>query len=186
MTQVYDGDVYEDGQQFKDDHKLIAIFHMRPIKNDYESQIQGRPVFIEVPYIEVLTPGSRDTLVTEATPVYQRRFAKQWEAFKAKQEAPMEGTPLAEVPWLTRAQVAELNAMNVKTIEQLLNMPDSLAQKVMGIHMLKDKANRFLQAAAGEAVTGKLDAKIAEQQAQIDKLLATVDSLTKQLAAKKA
>jgi hypothetical protein len=176
-TPVYEGDVYEDGEQFKHDDKLRAIFFMRAIKHEFNSKIAGRNVYIDVPYVEILTPGSRDTLVTEATEQYRRRFPKQWAAFEARQEAPMEGTPLSEIPWLGRSQVAELNFMNVKTVEQLINMPDNLGQGIMGFQQLKDRAKRFMDAAAGEAVTAKLDAKIEEQSMLIDKLQQQVANL---------
>ena len=185
-TAVYEGDVYEDGEQFKHDDKLRAIFFMRAIKHDFNSKIAGRNIYVDVPYVEILTPGSRDTLVTEATEHYQRRFPKQWAAFEARQEAPMEGTPLAEVPWLGRSQVAELNFMNVKTVEQLLNMPDNLGQGVMGFQQLKERAKRFMDAAAGEAVTAKLDAQIEAQNLQIEKLQKQIADMMAEQKAQKA
>lgn len=192
-TPVYEGDVYEDGQQYKDDHKLLVRFFMRTIKHEYNSQMEGRPIFVEIPYIEILTPGSRDTLVTEATETYQHRFRKQWENFMAREEAPMEGTPLAEVPWMSRSQVAELGALNIKTIEQLINLPDAHSQKIMGFSMLKEKTQRFLAASRGESVTGKLDkqiedlmAKNAQQTQQIASLTGQINELLKAQKAVKA
>lgn len=166
-TAEYEHDVYEDGQQFKDDAKLMVRFFMKAIKHEANSKAENRPVFVEVPHIEVITPGSRDTLVTEATENYQMRFRRQWDNFTARQTAPLEGTPLAEVPWMTVGQVAELNAMNVKTVEQLVNMPDVLAQKVMGSYQLRDRAKRFLEAAADGAAASKLEAQLEERDATI-------------------
>lgn len=192
-TPVFDGDVYEDGQQFKDDHKLLVRFYMRTIKHEFNTQREGRPIFVEVPYIEILTPGSRDTLVTEATEQYQQRFRKQWENFLARESAPMEGTPLSEVPWMSRSQVAELQALNVLTIEQLINLPDALSQRIMGFSQLKERVKRFLDASMGESVTGKLDMQIAElkelnakQSEQITNLTARLEELMKPKVTAKA
>lgn len=188
-TATYDSDVYEDGQQFKDDKNLMVRFFMQPIKHEVKSQEEGRPIFIEIPYIEVITPGSRDNLVTEATENYQNRFRRQWENFKLRQENPLEGTILSEVPWLTVSQVAELNALNIKTVEQLVNLPDSLAQKVMGSHQLRQRAQRFLDAAKGEATNTKLEAQLAERDATIasqGQMLKQLQAQMEQLMADKA
>src|SRR4030095_14232801 len=125
-TPVYEGEVYEDGQQFKDDDKLIVRFEMRAIKHKYETIQQGRPIYIDMPYSTVITPGSRDNLVTEATEHYQRRFAKQWAMFQLREKQQESGTPLDEIPWLTKSQIAELKAVNIFTVEHLVNMSDVL------------------------------------------------------------
>lgn len=191
-TATYDSDVYEDGQQFKDDAKLMVKFHMEAIRDNFRSEQEGRAIFIEVPYITIITPGSKDNLVTEATEHYQNRFRRQWENFKARIEDPLSGTPLSEVPWMTVGQVAELNAMNVKTVEQLVDMPDNLAQRIMGAHQLRQRAQRFLDAAKGEAVHTQLeqklqerDDKIREQGEQIKAMQAQLEKLLAGEAAKK-
>jgi hypothetical protein len=181
-TQTFDGEVYQDGQQFKDDARLVVRFFMNAIKHEFRSEQEGRPIFIDVPYIEVIQPGSRDTLVTEATSQYQNRFRMQWEAFQARTTPEMTGTPLKEVPWLTVSQVAELNALNVKTVEQLVNMPDSLAQRIMGSFQLRDRAKRFLEAAAGEAVSLKLEAEVKARQEQIDLQNEQIKNMQSQIA----
>jgi FtsZ-binding cell division protein ZapB len=181
MNEVFEGNIYEDGQQFKDDDKLLVRFFMRTIEHKFNSQREGRPMFVEIPYIEILTPGSRDTLVTEATEHYQNRFRRQWENFKAREEAPMEGTPLAEVPWMSRSQVAELGALNIKTIEQLINIPDSLSQRIMGFSQLRERMQRFLAASQGESVTGKLDMEIAELKLRNTELTEKVQNLMARL-----
>lgn len=184
--QTYDDAIYEDGQQFKDDAKLVVMFQYLPVKDEVRSANEGRPCFVDVEYITVIVPGSRDTLVTEVTDVYRNRFRRQYENWKARIEDPASGTPLKELPWMTVSQVMEFNALNVKTVEQLVNLPDNIAQKFMGFHQVKARAERFLAAAAGEAPSLALEAKlqdrddkIAEQgkliaamQAQLDKLSA--------------
>lgn len=191
-TETFDSDVYEDGQQFKDDKRLMVRFFMKAIKSEFRSEQEGRPIFVDIPYIEVITPGSRDTLVTEATAQYQHRFREQWENFKARTEPTLAGTPLNEVPWLTASQVAEMNALNIKTVEQLVNLPDVHAQKLMGSHDLRERAKRFLSAAAGAAETTKLEAElkrrdelIAEQGETLKDLQAQIAELKKGTAGQK-
>lgn len=180
-TPTFDGDVYQDGQQFKDDAKLAVRFYMRAIHHEFNSLAEGRPVYIEVPYVEILTPGSRDTLVTEATEQYQKRFAAQWRNFIAREEAPMEGTPLAEIPWMSKSQVAELAAINVKTIEQLIAMPDVLANKIMGMATIRMRAQRFLEAAKGEGEIGKMEQEINDLKFQNSQLVESIAAMKAQL-----
>lgn len=166
-TQIFDSDIYEDGQQFKDDAKLVVKFEYLPVKNHVKSDEAGRPVFEDVEYITIIVPGQRDTLVTEVTDQYRQRFAKQYSNWKARVSDPMSGTPLSELPWMSVSQVAEFQALNVKTVEQLVGMSDAAAQKFMGYATIKARAQRFLDAAQGAAPDLKLEAALKERDDKI-------------------
>ena len=71
---------------------------------------------------------------------------------------------------MTVSVVAELKAMNVHTVEQLADMPDQLAQKIMGSHSLRARAKVFLEAAAGEAVNSKMAMELEKRDSEIDLL----------------
>lgn len=176
-TQAYDGDVYEDGQQFKDDAKLVVMFYMQPIKMEAQSIEEGRPIFKDFEYIKIITPGSRDTLVTEVTDQYRQRFARQYENWKSRTTAADTGTPLDELPWMTASQVMEFQYFQVKTVEQLVALPDNVAQKFMGFHEIRARAKRYLEAAAGEAPALKMEASLKER----DEKIAAQDELLKQM-----
>ena len=182
-TATYEGDVYEDGQQYKDDKNLMVKFEMRAIKHEFRSTQEGRPVFVDIPYVSIIVPGSRDILVAEATEHYQQRFAQQWQNFLAREKQAESGTPLAEVPWLTKSQVAEMNAINIKTVEHLVNLPDTVAMKVMGYHELKRRAQRFLDAAAGEAPMLKMEAELKQRDSKIESMEQTMADMKAQLDA---
>lgn len=187
-TEVYDSDVYEDGQQFKDDQKLHVRFYKQPIKMEAASIAEGRPIFQDFDYIHIMIPGQRDDLKTEVTEHYIRRFRRQWENYQARNADVTIGTPLAEVPWLTQSQVLEFTAVNIRTVENLRDLPDVLGQRFMGIHELKARAARFLEAAKGEAPILKLEAENQRLKetigAQADQL-AAMDVAIKELQAAK-
>jgi hypothetical protein len=180
-TQTYDSDIYEDGQQFKDDAKLVVRFEFMPIKNHVKSIEQGRPVFDDVEYITIIIPGQRDNLVTEVTEQYRNRFAKQYENWKSRTEDPTSGTPLKELPWMSVSQVAEFSALNVKTVEQLLGLSDAVAQKFMGFQQLKARAQRFLDAAKDAAPDLKMEAALQARDEQITLLQSQMQDLMKRL-----
>lgn len=177
MTPVYESDVYDNDSRYKDDHKLVAFFHTEAVQSEFKSVLEGRPIFEDVVFVTIITPGSRDTSVFKADDTYKRRFYKQWEQFQLKQDVEVTGTPLSAIPWLTRSQVSEFAALHVKTVEQLVDLPDSLAQKFMGIQQIKSRAKTFLAAAAGEAVADNLKAELAKRDDEIDELKKQVAEL---------
>ena len=58
---------------------------------------------------------------------------------------PVDGTPLAEWPLMSRSQVEELSFHHVKTVEQLIKMSDVQASKFMGMNDLRRKAKVWLE-----------------------------------------
>ncbi len=189
MGNVYDGAVYDEGDQaaaYAEDKRLVVIFYMRPVKNNIKSTEQGRPIFDEIEYLKILTPGSKDTFETMVEDHYRERFADQYKKFKANQEQVGSGTPIDQVPWLTVGQVAEFRAVNVHTVEQLVGMSDALSQKFMGHHQIKARAQAYLAHAAGEAPALKLQAELEARDEQIRQLNETVQNLVQRLDNKDA
>ena len=178
---------FQDNQQSEADKKLFVIFYSEAIKNESKTIEAGRPIYDDIDHIRILAPGSRDTFVTEATPEYQIRFADRWKQYKANQEQTVSGTPLSEIPWMTKGQVAEFKAVNCQTAEQLVTMPDNVSQKFMGHHQLKARVQSFLDAAAGAAPALKLQAELEKRDEQIAQLQTQVAAmLAQQTNGKKA
>jgi hypothetical protein len=181
---------FEDSEQSEADKKLLVLFFRDTIKNESKSIDAGRPIFDEIDLVKIITPGSRDSFIGDATPEYQARFAAQWSRYKAgKDQALVSGTPLNQLPWMTSAQVAEFNAVGCHTVEQLVGMSDALSQKFMGHHQIKQKAQAYLDAAAGVAPTMKLQAELEKRDEMITQLQSQVDALVsahKQAQAKAA
>lgn len=177
QTPTFDGDVYEQDQRYKDDQRLFVQFFREPVQNKVKSTLEGRPIFDEVDMVRIITPGSRDVMVTRADDNYRRRFPKQWERFQLQQEQAVEGTPLEQVPWLTVGQVAELKAVHVMTLEQLAALPDNLAQKFMGAHQLRQRAQAMIDAAKGEAPMLRLQAELEARDQKIELMQKQIDQL---------
>ena len=160
-------------------------FYMRPVLQELKSAQAGRPIYEDREYVEITVPGNRGSV--HDTPVkeeHRRRWPALYRAFKDGQEAPSEGTPLAEWPAVTRSQVEELAHFHVRTVEQLAGLPDDALGRVvaMGGYALREKAQRFLDQAAGlapmEALAAKAerdDAKLAAMEEQIRALKALLE-----------
>jgi hypothetical protein len=186
QTAIYDGAVFDENsnqraQQEQDDKRLVVIFYLRPVQNNVASKEAGRPIFDEIEYIKILTPGSKDTFETMVSDEYRERFAQQYAKFQANKEQTVSGTPLDQVPWLTVGQIAEFKAVNVHSVEALVGMSDVLSAKFMGHFQIKARAKMFLEAAAGEAPALKLQAELEQRDEKIKQQEELINSLANRL-----
>lgn len=161
---------FDDNQQAEADRKLLVAFFKDTVKNETKSIAAGRPIFDEIDLVKIITPGSRDSFVGDATEQYQHRFKAQWDRYKAGQAQSVSGTPLNQLPWLSVSQIAEFNAVGCQTVEQLVGMPDSMSQKFMGHHAIKQKALAYLDAATSAAPMLKLQSELEKRDEQIKEL----------------
>lgn len=126
-------------------HGNIIYFFDKPEKSERDSLKEGRPVFHNRTYIHKSTPG--DNLLTIERPLRDQDrldFPREWQVYSEKKSVVMDGTPLAEWPIMDRLRVAELNAVNIFTVEQIVNLPGAHESKIMGYNELKKKALAYL------------------------------------------
>jgi len=170
--------VMDDQPRFALDKKLYVQFRIEPVMNNFKSAEAGRPIFDELEFIRIIVPGDKNTIIdTKVTPEYKARFREKYEAFKRNAVQATSGTPLEVWPQMTVGLVAELKAMHITTVEQLADLPDQLAQKIMGSHQLRAKAKLFLEAAAGDAATTKLAAELEKRDIEIEAMKAQLAQL---------
>jgi hypothetical protein len=165
------------------DERLYVKFYRDTLPDDVETKKQGRPIFKEVDYVMIQTPG--DLLKTVKRPVRpddQRRFPRLWDAYaNGKDQDDLVGTPLAQWPGISRAQVEELAFFKVKTVEQLATVPDNILQKFMGLTSLRQAARDWLGRAENSKEIVQLRNQNTEQAQAIDELKATVRELSQKL-----
>ena len=180
--------------QFEDDHnlfaggnagdeKLFVKFEDKPVQDKQASEDAGRPIFKEVPHISIRAAGAQNFVCRRASQEDIRRFPRHYAAFTQKREIPVEGTLLAEWPLMSRTMAKELEALDVRTVEQLLNMSDANSQNFMGINELKRKAALFLEHAAGEAPLLKLQEALEQRDNLIAELTERLNALEDNAAA---
>ncbi len=154
--------------RFSGDENLAVKFFNRPKMDQAASKEQNRPIFKDVDYVEIRQPGNKSAVVCRpARDMDKQRFSKHWEAYKTRTATrEVEGTPLEEWPQISRSQVEELRFFNIFTVEQLVNISDSNGQKIMGLNMLKQKAQEFLDLADGRAIQER-DEHIADLESRL-------------------
>jgi len=161
------------------DEKLYVQFYMGSMRNQEKSETEGRPVFDAIPFVKILVPGDKSTLIdTIADANHKRRFAKMWQQFQQNQSQDISGTPLRDWPAITRAQADELNYLNILTVEQLATVADVYGAKIMGINDLKRKAQAYIEQAKDSAFATKM----ADENAALRKELETQKEEIKRLS----
>lgn len=161
--------------------RLYVQFSSEAVLNQELTEKEGRPVHSEEEFITIIVPGDRDTIHRPVRITDREQYAAQYAAFKNKQEQPVTGTLLSVLPFLTKSQVADLNAANVRTAEQLAAMSDVLAQKFMGMNNLRRRAKDFLDAAAGNAPIERLNSELEKRDNTIATLQKALDDQGKKI-----
>ncbi len=168
------------------DLALGVEFFVKPVENGNKSREAGRPIYDEREMVRITFPADQKReLVAPANEMhyaphhkeqmtYAQRFAPSYEAFKANREDYIAGTPLALMPGMTGARRAEMEALKIKTVEQLAGLPDVARKRIgMGALELQQQAQAFLDQAkdnAGmDAMKAELDALKAQLAAQTPK-----------------
>lgn len=176
------------GKKNEADKGLIVEFYRKPKQDEAASAEAGRPIFVEKPYVRIITPG--DIINKIDRPVWDEpgnencdtvRFAEKWARFKAgiAEEKSGTGTPLEKLPGILSTQVEEMKYFNVRTIEQLADLDDSHGQRFMGIQQLKQRAKTWLEAAKGNAPLEKMRTELEKRDQMIADLMARVAAMEK-------
>lgn len=168
-------DLAMQGQQgrFSADDTLLVKFFKHPKLNQTRSAEEGRPIYEDTDYIQIMQPGNKDSIIIRpAMEMDKQRFAEHFRRYEVRQdEEYVEGTLLDDWPGITRAQCEELKYLNIRTVEQLAAVSDSNAQGIMGIQALKAKAAKFLETAESDATAEKF----ADLEEKYNALLARLD-----------
>lgn len=156
-----------------EDGKLYAVFFKDVVKDEGKSEEMGRPIFRDTEFVRIVAPGDKTNVVVRpAREDDKRRFGRQYEAFKRGDAEQIIGTPLAQWPLMTRAQVEELRYFGVLTVEHLADLRDDVKTKIPGSVDLSKRAAQWLNASQG------VDTKVAEQADRI----AALEDMVKKLA----
>jgi uncharacterized protein YoxC len=168
-----------DNPRFAGDANLFVRFFNHPHPHKQKTLEEGRPIFEDRAYIEIIVPGDRGNSVNR--PVRdqdKRRFPRLWQQFQQGANQTQIGTPLEAWPGITRAHVEELKYFKIFTVEQLAQVPDNIAQRFMGINVLQQKARDFIEASKGMAMTDEMRNELSKKDAQINALTQAIQDLT--------
>ena len=134
----------------------------------YEAVKQNDGGFKNVEYINIWLSNSDqvDRPVTEADRI---RFKTRYEAFRAGEKEPDEGTPIKMCAFATPANVAACKSERIFTIEQLVETPDE--------RLMRPKLIQFKYMCRDYLESQKRHGYVGELRAEIDKLKAQIKAL---------
>lgn len=175
------------------DRTLNVSFYTKAVQNNFQSEIQKRPIFDDVIMVRIICPGDDKNIIdTVARDDHKERFPQQWMRFKNKQspeDQMMAGkTPLSMWAFLKPSQVEELRALKFYAVDDIANASDSQIDSVgmiggMSPMAFRDRARMFLRAAAGEAGDTTQAVKMKELENQNATLVAQMEAMNQRLAA---
>lgn len=180
--------VSSDAPQF---NALIVEFYMDAVRDDRKSdgwveehfdygtqqlkqirhQGAGRDIYKDAEFIEIRIPMNlKEVRRRQVRESDKRRWPVQYAAFKAGLASPLIGTPVDKLPFLTKAQVLEFQAMGLRTAENVRDISDSDGQKLMGFQQLRRRVADFLAAAEGNAPLASMRSELESRDAEIAEL----------------
>lgn len=118
---------------YKGDNHLVVSFTVEEIKNEKKTREIGRAVYDDIEMVHIRIPGDKQLTIDapangfctmfDGTQVrYKDRFPEDYDRWHQGLGAAVVGTPLKHAPFLSKAEVSNLVAANVFTIEQLAEM----------------------------------------------------------------
>jgi len=175
------------------DKSLSVSFYTKPMKNNFESARQGRPIFFDVDMVKIYLPGDdKNVIDTMARDDHKERFPKHWAHYQnrmAGDQRLIGKTPIDQWPRITPSMAEELRAIKFMSVDDIANASDMQIQALgmiagMSPHAFRDAARNYLKLASGEAAETKtaealasvtarneaLESQMAAMQAQLDRL----------------
>lgn len=178
----YDAELHQrssgDANRFKDDHKLHVRFYMAPMLDREASAIADRAIFRQTEMVEIMMPGEKNNIIRDVVwDQHRQRFPEKYRAFKAGASQDS-GSPLTVLPFLDDSRIKELEFFNIRTVEQLAGMADTVKQRFMGGDRLSQQAQEWLDKFnSGGELRKALDAKETELEALRQRLSALEEKL---------
>lgn len=163
----------------------IPRFFLDKNLNQIATDKAGHPVYDSVEKVEIIIPGqSLSTATRFVNNEIKNRWPQQYAAFKAGQEVAVEGTPIEEWPPLIPAEVANLKAINIMTVEQLASVNDAAFTTMgHGARALRDKAQAWLENAKGGQALSEASARASRAEAKLETLQRNYDDLAARVEA---
>lgn len=161
----------------QDEAGVYPEFYTEDLPNSEKSKEAGRPICETVEFVRIVTAGNPDAPVQRVDAEVKRRFPQayaRWKSTGSQDDTPP-GTPLTAYPPLHSTRAKELFLMGIKTVEQLIEIPDAQSHRFgPDIQSLQQRAKTWMQAAKDASVIEKLHAKMDEMamllQSQTDRV----------------
>lgn len=168
----------------------VPLFYLREVQNKARSKVEGRICFDQKEYVEIFVPGEKhlrpNRPVTDAD---KKRWPVAYGKFQQTREETLDGTPVEQWPYLNRAQVAEMKANGIMTIEAIADIPDGLLERLgRNGRDIQKRAKQFLQPQSDteKELRGQvalLEGQVREKDMHVENLTQRLDAMERQIGA---
>jgi len=161
------------GVDYTEQNKGITpVFYTEVMPDDKATEQAGAIRMREQEVVRLLVAGDMFNVATHpVNDQIKERFPVQYAAFKAKrEETHIDGTPLKNWPMIPAIRIAEFNALNIFSVEQLSGVADSNINRLADGRVWREKAIAWLASAKDHGAAAKYAAENARLQEEIDEL----------------
>lgn len=146
-------------------------FYKKAVLMRARSKEEGRPIHEERDFVKIISgPGhivDRE-VKNEYDPIVQEYYSV-WQAYKQDRTDFVDGTRLEDYPSLSVAQIENLKALRIYTVEQLADATDNLKQTMgPGAGALVDAAKAWLGRVEQHALVSQQAEKIRELELNME------------------
>ena len=175
------------------DNALWVEFYEGTVLQTFLSEQEGRPIYHDVVMTRIRIPGDDTTVIDRPLEEGDKlRFPRHWAFYESKaKDGAHPGTPVSEMPGVTKAMAENLRVRGFYTVEQFAAASDQVLSSLgmnVGVSPIafRDQCKRFLGAAADMAPTVRLEAELKQRDAAMAAMQAQLDQMAKMLAEKQA
>lgn len=168
---------------------ITPVFYTEVVEDKAATRKAGRPIMVEEERVEYRIAGNRNFVPhfqahefhewqngEEIT--HAMRWPNEYKHFKETGGNNSNGTPLQNLPGLTKVQLSTLKTLSVFSIEALANLEGrELKNLGPGGHEMKRSAQQFLAASAGRLDVNTVMQEMAALKAQNEQLTKIVGAV---------
>jgi hypothetical protein len=187
------------GMENREDRPAYVRFQRRAMKDATASEKAGRHVDKDVDFVLVTPPYSRDVFEQVATDwlaqmekeVRNNRLRRDWferyqanyERWKKGEEMPLDGTPIKGWAVISPAQMTNLIAINILTVEDLAAANEEGLRRIgMGARELQNKAKSWLAQAKDKGPLTMENASLKAENEALKSRAEKAEAQVKELA----
>jgi hypothetical protein len=172
------------------DSRLAVQFYKGKVQNNFETEMKGRPIFMDMDFVRIFVPGDKNNVIdTIARDDHKQRFPVQWARYQNANISRQDqiGTPVEQWPQVTPAQAEELRALKFYTVENIAMASDANINKIgmiagMSGYSFREKAQKFLQVAEKVEANNEAEAKFKAAEAKNEELSLQIQELTRKMS----
>jgi hypothetical protein len=182
MDEVFSNAEVQAAQPRPGTGRPIIQFFTKEVRDEAKSAARGLYVPRQIEMVKILLPGDKHNIVERRVrPSDQVQYAKQYQAFKKQIEYVPDGTPIESWGMLSRAQIFELKAANIFSVEDIAGLSDEqLPALGLGGRMLRKQAQEML----ASAKTGQPSAALVAENEQLHGQVALLKKQLEDLASR--